>query len=118
MKEMNTSLNEMVTDGDRCESGTSNLMDLIMPSTTVNQRMRRIQEILDSIPYFFNSMLDDNNLQRRLLVEPGSPSFSNNETILLKIDLNDILNQSSVFLPTQKASKIIGIFNNITFHAN
>ncbi|CAG9531774.1 unnamed protein product [Cercopithifilaria johnstoni] len=46
-------------------------MDWIVPSTSVNQRMRRIEEILDSIPYFFNSMLDDNNLQRRLLVELG-----------------------------------------------
>ncbi|EJW83949.1 hypothetical protein WUBG_05138, partial [Wuchereria bancrofti] len=46
-------------------------MNWIIPSTSVNQRMRRIEEILDSIPYFFSSMLDDNNLQRRLLVQLG-----------------------------------------------
>ncbi|MCP9258286.1 hypothetical protein DINM_002789 [Dirofilaria immitis] len=44
-------------------------MSWIVPSTNVNQRMRHIEEILDSIPYFFNSMLDDSNLQKQLLVE-------------------------------------------------
>ncbi|KAM3723014.1 Hepatocyte growth factor receptor [Dirofilaria immitis] len=46
-------------------------MSWIVPSTNVNQRMRHIEEILDSIPYFFNSMLDDSNLQKQLLVELG-----------------------------------------------
>uniref|UniRef100_A0A158Q8H0 Protein kinase domain-containing protein n=1 Tax=Elaeophora elaphi TaxID=1147741 RepID=A0A158Q8H0_9BILA len=63
--------NEMIIGADRSESSANNLMDWIVPSTSVNQRMRRIEEILDSIPYFFSSMLDDNNLQRRLLVELG-----------------------------------------------
>lgn len=65
------SLNEKVLDADNNGSSTSSLMEWIVPSTSVNQRMRRIEEILDSIPYFFNSMLDDNNLQKRLLVELG-----------------------------------------------
>ncbi|KAL4003406.1 Protein tyrosine kinase family protein [Acanthocheilonema viteae] len=64
-----TSPDEMIIGADKSGNYTNNLMDLIVPSTSVNQRMRRTEEILDSIPYFFNSMLDDNNLQRRLLVE-------------------------------------------------
>lgn len=62
----------MAIDNDKAGSSTSNLIDWLKPSTSLNQRMRRIEEILDSIPYFFDSMLDDNNLQTRLLVESGN----------------------------------------------
>lgn len=47
------------------------IMNWKTPSTSVNQRMRRIEEILDAIPYFFGSMLDDVDLQTQLLAEPG-----------------------------------------------
>ncbi|EJD73405.1 hypothetical protein LOAG_15722, partial [Loa loa] len=63
------SINERIFGVDNSGSNRSNLMNWIVPSTSVNQRMRRIEEILDSIPYFFGSMLDDNKLQRRLLLE-------------------------------------------------
>uniref|UniRef100_A0AAF5PP68 Protein kinase domain-containing protein n=1 Tax=Wuchereria bancrofti TaxID=6293 RepID=A0AAF5PP68_WUCBA len=71
-KNNDKSTNESIVDNvDNDENHASNLMNWIIPSTSVNQRMRRIEEILDSIPYFFSSMLDDNNLQRRLLVQLG-----------------------------------------------
>uniref|UniRef100_A0A8R1TZ64 Protein kinase domain-containing protein n=1 Tax=Onchocerca volvulus TaxID=6282 RepID=A0A8R1TZ64_ONCVO len=71
MKKNDISLNEKIIDAENNGYSTSNLMNWIVPSTSVNQRMRHIEEILDSIPYFFGSMLDDNNLQAQLLVELG-----------------------------------------------
>lgn len=66
-KQMNQGSSEV--ESSQCNA--SNLMNLIVPSTSINHRMRRIEEILDRIPYFYGSMLDDSNLQRRLLIELG-----------------------------------------------
>uniref|UniRef100_A0A9J2PLX0 Protein kinase domain-containing protein n=1 Tax=Ascaris lumbricoides TaxID=6252 RepID=A0A9J2PLX0_ASCLU len=40
-------------------------------STARHIRRRQIDEILDSLPFFFGSMLDDPDLQTQLLAEPG-----------------------------------------------
>uniref|UniRef100_A0A915Q3M4 Protein kinase domain-containing protein n=1 Tax=Setaria digitata TaxID=48799 RepID=A0A915Q3M4_9BILA len=62
----------MITANDNSDNDNmSNTMNLLMPSTDANQRMRHISIILHSLPYFFNSMLDDDNLEKQLLVELG-----------------------------------------------
>ncbi|KHN86288.1 Tyrosine-protein kinase-like otk [Toxocara canis] len=40
-------------------------------STSRRIRNRKIDELLDSLPFFFGSMLDDPDLQTQLLAEPG-----------------------------------------------
>ncbi|VDN06257.1 unnamed protein product [Thelazia callipaeda] len=57
--------------GKSSDGSASDLMSWAVPTTNVNYRMRRIQEMLARIPYFFGSLLDDDDLQTQLLAEPG-----------------------------------------------
>ncbi|VDK48243.1 unnamed protein product [Anisakis simplex] len=79
-KTMTRSVSTDASDGmsltDDASSGTSGPSDsgssiLSWNETCERIKKRQIDELLDSLPFFFGSLLDDSDLQTQLLAEPG-----------------------------------------------